>query len=69
MQENITLELNQRLLTEKEVAKILNLSVKTLQTWRHKSKNINYVKIGRSVKYKFSEVQKFINSSSSEIQV
>lgn len=48
------------LLTEKEAAKALGLSVKTLQARRFKRQQPSYVKIGRLVRYKPEVIEAFI---------
>ena len=49
-----------RYLNEKEVARILGLSVATLRNWRHLRKGPNYVILGsRSVRYEITSVLKF----------
>ena len=60
MKENIN-KTNQ-ILTEKEVSELLKISVKTLQSWRHQSKNLPYFKIGRTVKYKLSDIREYLES-------
>ena len=56
---------NINLLNEHQVAKILNISVRTLQKWRHESKkNLPYVKIGKLVRYRIEDIQKYIDSNS-----
>jgi excisionase family DNA binding protein len=54
---------NLKLLTPSEVAKILGLSVETLNVWRAtKRYPLPYVKSGRLVRYRISDVENFINS-------
>jgi excisionase family DNA binding protein len=53
----------QKLLSPAETAKLLGVSVETLAVWRCKKRyNLAYVKVGRSVKYREADVQKFIES-------
>lgn len=53
----------QKLLTPTETAHLLGVSVDTLAVWRCKKRyNLPYVKVGRSVKYREADVQKFIES-------
>ena len=48
--------------SEKEVAPLLGVSVKTLQLWRHQRKGPNYLKLGRRVLYNGDDLEKFISS-------
>lgn len=52
----------ERYLTEKEVSKITRRAVQTLRNDRMLGQNIPYVKIGRSVRYSYSEVINFMQS-------
>jgi len=53
----------QRLLTPVEAAKLLGVSPDTLAVWRCKKRyDLAYVKVGRSVKYREADVEKFIES-------
>jgi len=51
------------LLTEKEVAQLRHQSIRTLQAERLKGGGCPYVKLGRSVRYRRSDVLKFIESN------
>jgi len=49
------------LLTPQQVAKILGVSVETLNVWRAtKRYNLTYTKIGHLVRYKSADVEAFI---------
>jgi excisionase family DNA binding protein len=53
----------QRLLTPKEVADMLRVTVETLNVWRAtKRYPLKYVKIGRNVLYKLDDVLAYIDS-------
>ncbi len=53
-----------QLLNEKEAASILDLRHKTLTSWRHtKRVDIPFVKIGRSVKYRVSDLRAFVEAN------
>ena len=54
------------LLDKKQVAELLQISVKTLDLWIAKQKAPKPVRIGRLVRFKESEVAAFINQLSSE---
>ncbi len=50
-------------LTEREVAKILSLSVSTLQKQRFKHTGIPYSKLGRAVRYKYEDVLEYAQNA------
>jgi len=51
----------EKLLTPEQVAEILGIKVETLSHWRHKKRyHLNFVKIGRCVRYRRSDVEDFI---------
>ena len=56
------------LLDKKQVAELLNISVKTLDIWIQKHKAPRPVRIGRMVRFKQSEVAAFIADLSAEVQ-
>lgn len=47
-------------LTEKELALILNVSIRTLQDWRQRGCGPSYLKLGKSVRYPSDGVDTFI---------
>ena len=50
----------QNLLTERQLAEMLNISVRTLQTDRQRGGGIPYFKIGRSVRYNRETVENYL---------
>lgn len=58
-------ELNLHLLDTKAVAKILNISTKTLIKWRRDANGVgpDWYRFGRKVFYRESDVKKFIYAS------
>jgi excisionase family DNA binding protein len=50
------------LLTEKDVAKMLNVNVQTLRNWRFQGRGLPYMKLGRAVRYDAAEVSGFIEA-------
>ena len=51
------------LLTEQEVAGLLNIAVKTVQNWRWKGEGPRAVKLGkRAVRYRRADVEAFIEA-------
>ncbi len=53
--------MNERLLREREVFERLNIGVSTGQQYRLKGLGPKFVKIGRSVRYRESDVQAYID--------
>lgn len=51
------------LLTERNVAELLRVSVKTLQGQRWQKVGIPYLKIGRSVRYRSEDVEQYLIDS------
>lgn len=50
-----------RLLTPKQAAEMLSLSEATLATWRcRKLRDLQWVRIGRAVRYELTELERFI---------
>lgn len=56
------LNLPDELLVQDSVAKMLLCKEKTLETWRSRGGGPAYVKIGRLVRYRRSDVQAFIDA-------
>lgn len=50
-------------LNEKQVSDKIGLSVHTLRSWRHHCKGLNYIKLGKRVFYKSSEVDKYLENN------
>ena len=54
---------DERLLTRIEVAEILGIKPDTLAIWScTKRYDLPYIKVGRYVRYRYSDVEKFLNS-------
>jgi hypothetical protein len=51
------------LLTEIQVAEILNLSVRTLQMWRFRRAGLKYVQAGRTVRYRRRDLIAWIDAN------
>ncbi len=47
-------------LNEKQAAKILCVAVQTLRNWRHQRRGPIYLKLGRSVRYKYEDMENYI---------
>lgn len=54
------------LLDKRQVAELLNISVKTLDLWIHKSQGPKLIRLGRLVRFKQSDVEEFIQQHSEE---
>jgi hypothetical protein len=52
-----------QLLTERQAALALLLSVKTLQAWRVQGRNLPFVRIGRRIAYRVRDINDFIESN------
>jgi excisionase family DNA binding protein len=56
------------LLTTEEVAKMLGLQEHTLRDWRRAKRHpLPYVKVGRSVRFRLSDVEAFISAHLVEV--
>ena len=56
-----------RLMTRKEVARYLGLNVNTIQRWHWKGSDAPpFIKIGRSVRYKESEVKAWVERTTAK---
>lgn len=51
-----------KLMTSDEVAERWGIKPETLKAWRHYGKGPKFVKIGRSVRYKLSDIEAFEKS-------
>jgi hypothetical protein len=62
-----------QLLTERQAAVSLLVSIKTLQAWRVQGRNLPFVRIGRRVAYRVQDINDFIErnrfASTSEADV
>ncbi len=55
--------MKQELLTEPQLAKELQVSVKTLQNQRWQKTGVPYLKIGRTVRYRREDVNTYLNQA------
>lgn len=52
-----------QLLTPNQASEILGISIQTLAIWRcNKRYNLNYVKVGRYVRYRYADILAFIDA-------
>ncbi len=56
------MEIDRMYITEKEVSLFTGLSLSLLRNSRFNRKGIPYVKVGRSVRYKYSDVTNFMEA-------
>ena len=52
-----------QLLTERQAAVVLLVSVKTLQAWRVQGRNVPFVRIGRRIAYRVRDINDFIEKN------
>ena len=52
-----------QLLTERQAAVALLVSVKTLQAWRVQGRNVPFVRIGRRIAYRVRDINEFIDKN------
>jgi predicted site-specific integrase-resolvase len=58
-----------RLLREKEAARVLGVAPNTLAQWRFTGKvNLTYVKLGTNIRYRMGDLQDFINQGVKNMQ-
>ncbi|GAM77067.1 hypothetical protein JCM19241_5963 [Vibrio ishigakensis] len=53
--------ISDKLLTPVEASKALGVSLSTLQKWRQNGEALPYVKMARYIKYRLSDIEKFIS--------
>lgn len=51
------------LLKERDAARVLTISTRTLQAWRTRGVGPAFVRIGRAVRYRLSAMMEFMNSN------
>lgn len=56
----MTFQANDKLMTQAEVKEITGLADSTLEQWRLKGKGPKFIKLGRLVRYRTSDVQAYI---------
>lgn len=54
---------NEQFLNEKQLAEMLNIQSETLRNWRWEGKGPIFIKIGRNVRYRMSDVLNYINGN------
>ena len=52
-----------QLLTERQAARSLLVSVKTLQAWRVQGRNVPFVRVGRRIAYRVHDINDFIEKN------
>jgi excisionase family DNA binding protein len=52
-----------KLLTESQVAELYGITKPCLRRWRHERRGLPFVKVGRLVRYRQSDVEAFISSN------
>jgi len=56
----------ERMLTEKQVAAMLNINPATLNNWRQQGKGPKYVKVGGSIRYRYTDVELYLEKNAVE---
>jgi len=51
------------LLTTRKTADVLDVGVSTLESWRREGRPPRFIKIGRSVRYRLSDLNKFLEEN------
>lgn len=51
----------EQLYTPVQVSEMLDISVKTLEKWRWERRNLPYVKLGTAVRYRESDLERWID--------
>jgi len=54
------------MLTEKQVAAMLNINPATLNNWRQQGKGPKYVKVGGSIRYRYTDVELYLEKNAVE---
>lgn len=57
----MNLQNTDKLLTQKEVKEITRLADSTLEQWRLKGKGPKFIKLGRLVRYRLSDIDAYIS--------
>ena len=57
----MNLQNTDKLLTQKEVKEITRLADSTLEQWRLKGKGPKFIKLGRLVRYRLSDIEAYIS--------
>lgn len=53
---------SESLLSQKEVSVLLQVKQKTLEAWRHRGGGPRFVKLGRCVRYRLSDLHAFVTN-------
>lgn len=52
---------SETLLRQADAARMLNISERTLEAWRHRGGGPQYLKLNRCVRYRHSELERWLN--------
>jgi len=58
----------QEFLTDKDLAKLLGISVDIVRSLRKRRQGINYYRFGRSIRYRRDDVLEYIEKNNCELQ-
>jgi len=56
-----------KLLTETEVAQKLEVTKPCLRRWRHEGRELPFVRVGRLVRYRPQDVERFITENTQDV--
>lgn len=62
----MAIETQHHLMTETEAARLLGVSIRTLQSWRWRRVGPRYTKLGGSVRYRVEDINAFIEEGMQE---
>lgn len=60
--------MTERLMTDKEVAELLRISVYSLRQWRIKGKGPRCFKVGRNVRYRASDIDDYLANNKVDVK-
>jgi excisionase family DNA binding protein len=54
------MKMNEKLITIKEVAKLIGVHTETLYRWRKARKHLPFISVDSSIRYRLSDIENFI---------
>ncbi|WP_297571991.1 helix-turn-helix domain-containing protein [uncultured Actinomyces sp.] len=58
-----------QLMSSKEVAELLNVTVSTLNQWAYRKQNVPFIKVGGQRRYKKADVERFLKVNYQKVEV
>jgi excisionase family DNA binding protein len=65
-QEDMAMNVEERLLSPSDVARLLDVPVATLYAWRYRSSGPRAVRVGRHLRYRRADVESWLDAGGSE---